>query len=71
MRITRLIAGAVSGALLGLVPVTLAPAANAATPVNVAIQPAHSWITYGGTSYFRAAVTTSSGSGVYEGTVQV
>lgn len=72
MRITRLIAGVVSGALLGLVPITLAPAAHAGvSTVSVAIEPAHKWITYGGESYFRGAVRTSSGSGVYEGTVQV
>jgi hypothetical protein len=72
MRITRLIAGIVSGALLGLIPVSLAPAANAGTSTpTVEINPRHTWITYGGTSYFYGRVSEPGGASISEGTAQV
>jgi hypothetical protein len=68
MRITRLVAATVTTGLLGLVPVTLAPAANAATPVTVTVQPNYKALTYGTKASVVVAVQ-ANGSSLYTGNV--
>lgn len=73
MRITRIIAGALSAALIGLVPVTLAAPAQAAETTVAAIGASRTLIEHKGPykPYLEASIRTSGGSSVYEGDVEL
>lgn len=74
MRITRILAGALSAALIGLVPVTLAAPAQAADNATVTtIGASRTLIEYKGDykPYLEASVKTTGGSSVYYGTVDL
>lgn len=69
MRITRILAGALSAALIGLVPVTLAAPAQAAESTVATLTASYKLIEYKGayTPSLRADITTTSGGYVPSG----
>lgn len=75
MRTTRLIAGTVSAALLGLAPITIASPSSATdnltttTTLEFPYVEAGSAATYGDDVIIRGAVTDNLGSSAYDGTV--
>ena len=75
MRITRLIAGAVSVGLLGLAPVALSAPAQATENLTTTVTLEFPFLepgtaaTYGDKLILRGAVTDSTGGSVYDGTV--
>lgn len=68
MRLNRVIAGTVAAGLLGLVPVTAAAPANAATATTSASQAAHRAVVYGKRTTIYSKVVGTNGSAA-DGTV--
>ena len=74
MRISRTLAGVLSAALLGAVPVAVAAApAQAAEATVASIGASRTLIEYKGDykPYLEASIKTTSGSGVYDGNVEL
>lgn len=74
MRITRVIAGALSAALLGLVPVALSSApAQAATATVTTLEASRNLLEFksGYSPFLSASVRDASGNSVYAGTVSL
>ena len=70
MRITRLVAGAVTAALLGVTPVALTSTAAATVDLTTTTTaaPSEAAVVYGNTFYFSSDVTDSAGSPNFDGT---